>query len=125
MIEDHQGFQPPVETTPDAKTWGLLCHISALSGYVVPLGSVLGPLVVWLIKKDQYPFVDEQGKESLNFQISMLVYMLASIPLIFVFVGFFLVVGLAVIDLVFVILATVAASRGESYRYPLTIRFIK
>src|SRR3954467_5501803 len=59
----------PIETNPDAKMWGMLAHLSSLAGLVIPFGNFIGPLVVWLMKKDQQPFVNDQGKESLNFQI--------------------------------------------------------
>jgi len=110
----------------EEKTFAMLCHLTALAAFIgVPLGHILGPLVVWLLKKNEYPSVDEQGKESLNFQISMTIYGIAAAILIFVFIGIFLLIGLAVTDLVLVIIASVKTSNGEPYRYPLTIRFIK
>jgi hypothetical protein len=110
----------------EANTFGMLCHLTALAAFIgIPLGHILGPLVVWLLKKNDYPFVDEQGKESLNFQISMTIYAIVAAILIFVFIGIFLLIGLAVTDLVLVIIASVKTSNGESHRYPLTIRFIK
>ncbi len=108
------------------RLWGMLCHLSALAGFLgVPFGNILGPLVVWLIKKSDYPFVDEQGKEALNFQISVAIYMAVAGILILVVVGIPLIIGLAIADLVLVILASVKANKGEAYRYPLTMRFIK
>lgn len=110
----------------EEKTFAMLCHLTALAAFIgVPLGHILGPLVVWLLKKNEYPSVDEQGKESLNFQISMTIYGIAAALLIFVFIGIFLLIGLAVTDLVLVIIASVKTSNGEPHRYPLTIRFIK
>lgn len=104
----------------------MLCHLSALSGWVgVPLGHILGPLLVWLFKKDESPFIDAEGKESLNFQISMTIYLAVSAILIFVVVGFVLIGILFIFNLVYVILASIEASKGQPYRYPLTIRFIK
>jgi uncharacterized Tic20 family protein len=109
-----------------ARTWGMLCHLTALTAFVgIPFGNILGPLVVWLIKKTDHAFVDEQGKESLNFQISMSIYCIVAAVLIAVFIGFLLLIGLAIADLILVIVAAVKASNGESYRYPLTIRFFK
>lgn len=111
--------------TKQAHTWGMLCHLSALSQVVgVPLGHLLGPLVVWLIKKDVYPYVDTQGRESLNFQISMSIYMLVAGALSFAFIGIPILIGLVLTDLIFVIVASVKASSGQIYRYPLTIRFL-
>lgn len=107
-------------------TWGMLCHLTALSGLIgVPFGQILGPLLVWLIKRDEYPFADDQGKESLNFQLSMLIYTLGSILLICLCVGIALIVLIQVLNLVLVIVASVKASYGERYRYPLTIRFFR
>lgn len=110
----------------EAYTWGMLCHLAALSLFVgIPFGHLIGPLVVWLIKKDHYPFVDDQGKEALNFQISMTIYGIISGVLCLILIGFLLLIALLVLEIVLVIIATVNASKGELYRYPLTIRFIK
>ena len=112
-------------TEKQTRTWGMLCHLTALSQLVgVPFGHILGPLIIWLIKKSDFPFVDEQGKESLNFQISMTIYGIVAGILVFVVVGIPLLIALAIADVVLVIMASVAASNGKSYRYPLTIRFI-
>lgn len=112
-------------TAEQVRTWATFCHLSALSGFVIPFGTVIGPLVVWLAKKDESPLVDDQGKESLNFQISMMIYVVISLILSFVLVGFLLLFVLMVVELVFVIMAAIAANNGTAYRYPLTIRFIK
>lgn len=115
-----------MEEDKQARNWGMLCHLTALAAFLgIPFGHLLGPLVVWLIKKNEYPFVDEQGKESLNFQISVTIYSLPLFILIFVLVGIPLLIALFVVDVILVIVAAVKASNGESYRYPLTIRFIK
>jgi len=90
----------------------------------VPFGNILGPLVVWLIKKDEMPLVDDQGKESVNFQISTTIYFIISLVLCLVVIGAFMLAALAVFKIIFVIIATVSASRGERFRYPLCIRFI-
>jgi uncharacterized Tic20 family protein len=116
---------PEVELSKDAKTWGMLCHLIALAGFVVPFGNIIGPLVIWLIKKDEYPFVDDQGKESLNFQISMTIYFIISAILIIVVIGILLMIALVIVEVIFIIIATVKANSGEKYRYPLTIRLIK
>ena len=109
-----------------ARNWGMLCHLSALAAFLgIPFGHLLGPLVVWLVKKNEYPFVDEQGKESLNFQISVTIYAMPLVILVFVLIGIPLLIALLIGDVIFVIIAAVKASNGESYRYPLTIRFIK
>jgi len=105
---------------------GMLCHLLALCGLVMPFGgNILGPLVLWLVKKDTMPFVDDQGKESLNFQISVAIYGVGAALLSIIGIGIVLGVALAVFWLVMVIIATVAANKGERYRYPLTIRLLK
>ncbi len=107
-------------------TWGMLCHLTALSTYVgIPFGHIVGPLVIWLIKKDEFSFVDDQGKESLNFGISMSLYAIIAGILCFILIGFILLFALVAAHIVLVIMATVKASHGERYRYPFTIRLIK
>ena len=117
--------QPPVSQNSDEKLWGMLCHLLALAGYVIPLGNIIGPLIIWMVKKDQYPFVDHQGKESLNFQITVFIAAVVAGILMLVGIGFILlpVVGLA--SLVFIILASIAANNGQAYVYPISIRLIR
>jgi hypothetical protein len=100
------------------------CHLSALLGLIVPFGNLIGPLIFWLVKRDQSPLVDREGKEALNFQISMTLYMLVSGVLIFVLIGIPLLFLVAILDLIFTVVAAVKVSSGETYRYPLTIRFL-
>jgi uncharacterized protein len=108
------------------RNWGILCHLSALVLFIgIPFGNIIGPLVVWLIKKNELPLVDQEGKESLNFQISMTIYASAAAILILLLIGFPLLIGLMITDLILTIIAAVKVSNGESYRYPLTIRLIK
>lgn len=109
----------------EEKNWGMACHLAALAGWFIPFGWILGPLVVWLIKRNEFPFVDEQGKEALNFHISMIIYAIVAVILCLVLIGFLLLLALAIFQIVLVIIAAVKASNGEHYRYPLTIRFIR
>jgi len=104
---------------------GMLCHLLALAGYAIPFGNILGPLIIWQIKKDQYPFADDQGKESLNFQISVSIYAIISTILIIVVIGIPLVIAVGVFGLVEIILASIKANQGIPWRYPMTIKFIK
>jgi len=114
------------EVNKDARMWAMICHLSGLAGLVVPvIGCIVGPLIVWQIKKEEFTFVDEQGKEAVNFQISMLIYGIVAGLLCFACVGFVLAPAVAIFDLVFLLIAAVKANNGEHYRYPLTIRFIK
>lgn len=105
----------------------MFCHLASLAGYVltVPFAGALGPLVIWLIKKDEFPQVDAHGKEALNFQISVALYSLICLLLVFVLIGIFLGIALVIFDLICVILAAVKANQGEFFRYPLCIRFVK
>lgn len=114
-----------VSDTPDkdARTWAMVCHLIAFSGYIIPFGNLLGPLVVWVIKKDEHPFIDDQGKEAVNFQLTMTIAYITSIILIFVLIGFLLLAILCIYSIVMVIIASIKSYEGESYRYPLTIRF--
>jgi len=114
------------ESNRDARMWAMFCHLAGLSGLIIPaVGCVIGPLVVWLIKKEQFPFVEEQGKEALNFQISMLIYGTIAGLLCFACIGFVLAPLVGITDIVFLIIAAIKANDGRHYRYPLTIRFIK
>ncbi len=108
----------------EERTWGMACHLASLAGLVVPFGNVIGPLVIWLIKKDEMPFVDDQGKESLNFQINLAVYLIIAGILTFVFIGFLLFPIIGIFGLVYTIIASIKSNEGISYRYPLTIRVL-
>ncbi len=103
----------------------MLCHLSALAGYIIPFGNLIGPLIVWQIKKNQIPQVNEHGKESLNFQISVTIYAIDSGLLCFICVGFFLLAAVGIFALVMIIIESIKANQGEPVRYPLTFRFIK
>jgi uncharacterized Tic20 family protein len=110
----------------DVRTWKVLCHATALAGFFVPwAGHILGPLIIWLAKRGDSPEIDEHGKESLNFQISMLIYNVIAGVLCLVLIGFVLLFILHILNLVLVIVASIQASEGKLYRYPLTIRLIK
>src|SRR5262249_53506295 len=115
----------PVALTNEEKTWGMLCHLSALAGYFAAGLTFIGPLVCWLIKKDTSRFVDAQGKESLNFQLCIMIYSLVCAPLVCFVIGIFLLGAVHVFSLVCVIIAGVKASSGETFRYPLVFRLIK
>ena len=123
----------PIDETPipempdrDTRMWAMFCHLAGLALLIgIPAANILGPFIVWQVKKEQHPFIDAHGKESMNFQISMFIYGLVAGLLIFVCVGMVLLPVLIVVDIVFVIIASIKANDGQAYRYPLTIRFIK
>ena len=108
-----------------ARNWAVLIHLSALLGFIIPFGNILAPLVIWLLKKEDSPFIDDQGKEAVNFQISMTIYAIISAILIVIIIGFVLLGVIAIIEIIFIIIAAINASNGVKYRYPLSIRFIK
>ncbi len=117
--------QPPASGGNQERTWAMLCHLAALSGLIIPLGTILGPLVIWLLKKNESPLVDRNGKEALNFQISMLLYFVVAAILTLVLIGIFLMIGLGIANIVLVIMAAVKVNNGEDFQYPFTIRIIK
>ena len=116
----------PLPQTGTTRSWTVACHASALLGFFVPGGGhILAPLIVWLIKRAESAEVDAHGKESLNFQLSMLIYSIIAGILTLVLIGFVLLPILHVLNVVFVIIASIRASEGQLYRYPLPIRFLK
>jgi uncharacterized Tic20 family protein len=126
---DQQPLPPPPPApvaSSDIRTWCVLCHAAALLGLFFHfLGHLLGPLIVWLVKRGDSPEVDAHGKESLNFQISMLIYDAIAAILCIVLIGIPILIALWVLNTVLVIIASIQASEGKLYRYPITIRLIK
>ncbi|ARU90405.1 orotate phosphoribosyltransferase [Pseudomonas sp. M30-35] len=118
--------QVPVPTpSQDARQWAMFCHFAAFLGFVFPFGNLVGPLVVWQIKKDLDPFVDEQGKEALNFQISITIAFMISMLLMLVVIGFVLTTLVAIVGVVLAIIGGIKANEGQSYRYPFCWRIVK
>ena len=119
----------PVQQAP-AKTnenlWPILCHLAGLLGYTaIPAANIIGPLVIWLIKKDEIPQLDAHGKAAINFQISLLIYILICIPLAFIVIGIFGMIVLGILNIIFIIIATIKAADGQVYDYPMSIKFLK
>lgn len=113
------------EMSHDERMWGMFCHLSAFAAFVIPvIGSVLGPLVIWLIKREEMPFVDDQGKEALNFQITMLIASFVAFILVFVLIGIPLLFALGIFNIVVTIIGAVRANDGVRYRYPFALRLI-
>jgi len=111
-------------TSKDERNWSVAVHLSALCALFIPLGHVLGPLVIWLIKRGEMPMVDRNGKEALNFQITVTLASFVCGLLFFVGIGVILLFVLLVADAVLVIMAAMKASRGEAFSYPFTLRLI-
>ena len=124
-MPEEQPQQIDIQPNRDERTWAMLSHFSALSMFIVPFGNILAPLIIWLIKKEEMAFVEDQAKEVLNFQISMTIYLIGSIILIIVLVGIPILIGLGIFNVIITIIAGIKANDGKSYRYPINLRLIK
>ena len=114
------------QVSKDEQNWAMICHLAALSGFIIPFGNVFGPLIVWLIKKDSMPLVDKHGKEVLNFQITVSLALLVCAVLMLAVIGIFLLFVVGIGALIMTIMAAVKVSNGElDYQYPFAIRLIK
>ena len=125
--------QPETDSTPifrvptqDERTWGMLAHLAAFAGLVLPMaGNIVGPLIVWLVRREQSAFVAEQGKEAVNFNITVTLGALVCSLLVYIFIGILLGVGLFVYWLAMTILAGIRAGEGVPFRYPFALRLLK
>ena len=124
----------PAGEEKEVRMWATFVHLSAALGLIgVPFGNVIGPLVIWLLKREEHPFIEQQGREALNFQIYILIYGLGAVivasimmmTMILAPLGLLIILGLYVFAIVQIILASIKANSGESYHYPLSIQFIK
>lgn len=112
-------------TSSNVRTWCVLAHATALVGFLVPVaGHIVGPLIVWLAKRQDSPEIDAHGKESMNFQISMLIWNAIAAILCLIVIGIPLLILLHFLNIIFVIVASIRASEGKLYPYPLAIRLI-
>jgi hypothetical protein len=109
----------------DANQQAMFIQLSAFAGYIIPLGSIIVPLILWQIWKDKDPYVDRMGREAVNFQLSMALYYIICVLLMFILIGLVLIFVVMIFHLTFIIIATVQTSSGVEYRYPMIIRFIK
>jgi uncharacterized Tic20 family protein len=126
MSEQTQAPASGTAPTENERTWGMLAHLAALAGLVIPLiGNVLGPLAVSIARSDQSPFVAAHAREALNFNISVTLAALVCTLLMLVFVGFLLGSALFIAWLVMTLIAAIKASEGAAYRYPLSLRLVK
>lgn len=129
-METSPPLPPPapvnVSAIANQRTWAAFIHASALLGVFFHFpGHILGPLILWLVKRDDAPELNAHGKEAVNFQISMLIYNIVAALFCLVLVGFIFLAILWILNAVLVIIAAIQASDGKSYRYPMTIRFIQ
>lgn len=130
---------PPIQpaassgtTESQARTWNMLCHLSALAGFIIPFGHILGPLLVWQIKKNEIPSTDIHGKAALNFQITVTILAIAGaiVAVILSFIGigillFPLVFLIGLCGLIFAIVAGIKANNGQAYKYPYSFELVK
>jgi uncharacterized protein len=115
----------PVGLDKDAKMWAMFCHLAAFAGYLIPLGNIIGPLIVWQIKKEM-PFVDANGKKALNWQITVMIAALICIPLVFACgIGAILLIVVGLANLILIVIAALKANNGEDYNYPWSLKLIK
>lgn len=115
----------PQMSPAEERNWAVATHLASFCGYIgVPFGHILGPLIIWLMKKETSRFLDEVGKETVNYNISILIWFVICIPFCFILIGIPILIGLAIMDIIVTIMAAIAASNGQQYQYPLTIRFI-
>lgn len=118
---------PPLDGVPtqEQRQWGLFTHLSALAGLIIPFGNILGPLIFWQIKKNEWAFADDQGKEAVNFNITVAIAGIVCFLLTFVLIGLLLLPILGIAWIVFTIIAAIKANEGVYYRYPYILRLIK
>jgi uncharacterized Tic20 family protein len=118
--------QLPLPTpSQEVRQWAMFCHLSALLGIWIPFGTLIGPLILWQMKREMDPFIDAQGKEALNFQITVAIASAISLLLMVVIIGFFLFALVAIGALVLAIIGGIKANEGLPYRYPFSWRLIK
>jgi uncharacterized Tic20 family protein len=117
---------PPTQgPSKDEKTFAMFCHLSALAGFIIPFGNIIGPLILWQMKKAESAFIDDQGKEALNFQITIGIAALICFALLLVIIGAFLLPVVGLVALIFTIIGAIKANEGVTYRYPFAIRLVK
>ena len=116
-------FLNPQDVDAAARQWGLLLHLSQFLGAVVPFAGLVVPIVIWQLKKDEYPVVDEHGRVVMNWILSMFIYLAAGILLTFILIGIPLLFALGLAALIFPIVGAVKANNGEVWPYPLSIKF--
>lgn len=108
----------------EQRQWAFFAHLSALAGLVIPFGNLIAPLIIWQIKKDEMPFVADQAKEALNFQITVTIAVIVCFVLFIVLIGMLLLPLVGIAALIMTIIGAVKANNGETYRYPFTLRLV-
>lgn len=124
-MQEHNAVNPTPVPDKSARQWAMICHFAAALGFICPFGNLIGPLIIWQMKKDQHAFIDEQGKEALNFQLTVSIAAIVCILLMLVLIGFLLMSLLCIGTLVLTIIAGIKAGEGRPYRYPFCWRLVK
>ena len=122
----NQHFTPNERTSyaisdAEARQWALYCHLATFTS--IPFLGVFITFIIWLLKKDLHPFVEQQGREALNYQISFTIYMILCIPLMIILIGIPMFIIIGITSIILTIIACVTVSKGQPYRYPAIIRF--
>lgn len=126
-MNEQWNIQPPkpVSGNKDANQWAMFVHFSLFAGYLLPLAGLLLPIILWQIKKDQYPFVDIHGKIVVNWIISLVIYAAICAVLLLVAIGIVGFALLGALTIIFPIIGGIKANQGEVWEYPLTIKFLR
>ena len=111
--------------TESERNWAMLCHLSAFAGFFFPFGGIIGPMIFWLSRKDDSAWININGKAAMNFNLSMLLYIVLTIPLLIILVGIPIIIALGILKIVCVTIASIKAARGEIFKYPLSIPFVQ
>jgi uncharacterized Tic20 family protein len=124
-IADPASATDPTLPTQEERFWGMIAHLAALAGCILPFGNILGPLLVFLLKREQSAFVAAHAKEALNFNITVAIGAAVCLLLLWLSIGILMGAVLAIFWLVMTIIAALKANEGLPYRYPFTVRLIK
>ena len=118
--------EAPVTASPgdEERLWAMFCHLSAMLGYLLPFGQLIGPSVVWMAKRDRSGFIDAHGREALNFQISVMLYAVIALIACFVLIGFLLLFALVIFHVSMTLYASLRAQQGDAVRYPMALRIL-
>lgn len=115
---------PPDPATKEQRNWAMLAHLSGLLAFLSGIGGVIGPLVLWLIRREDRNFASDQALEALNFQITVFLAGLIAGVLCLIWIGFLLLAVLGIADIILIVIAAVKSSEGEAYRYPFNLRLV-
>jgi uncharacterized Tic20 family protein len=121
-------MESPVSPAPalssEDRLWGALAHLSAFAIYFSGIGHIVGPMIIWLWKRDTNAFVAEEAKEAMNFNISVTIYAIVAAVLVLVLIGVPMLIGLHVFQVICIIVGALRASDGRHFKYPLNLRLV-